>query len=156
MSATFDSPAALVEAVAAGPVALGPGEWFTIDQARIDEFARATEDHQWIHVDVERAKAGPFGAPIAHGFLTLSLLSALASPLLDVRGVAMGVNYGFDRVRFLAPVTVGSRVRVVGQVTDATPGRSGVRVTQDLTVEIEESETPALAAQWLTLVVPRP
>ena len=102
------SPADLLDAVGAS---LGPGDWFEVDQARIERFADATDDHQWIHVDVERATAGPFGAPIAHGFLTLSLLTALATPLLEVDGVAMGVNYGFEKVRFLQPVTAGSRAR---------------------------------------------
>ncbi|WP_350348967.1 MaoC family dehydratase [Agromyces sp. G08B096] len=149
--AAFASPDAVVDAV--GTV-LGPGEWFTIDQARIDAFADATDDHQWIHVDVARANAGPFGAPIAHGFLTLSLLTALATPLLEVGGLAMGVNYGFERVRFLQPVTAGSRVRAAGTIAAAERTGTGVRITQDLTVEIEGSDRPALVAQWVTLLVP--
>ena len=148
---TLTSPAALLDAVGAS---LGPGAWFEVDQARIERFADATDDHQWIHVDVERAVAGPFGAPIAHGFLTLSLLTALATPLLEVGGVAMGVNYGFEKVRFLQPVTAGSRVRAVGTLASAEPSGSGIRVVQDLTVEIEGSERPALVAQWVTLIVP--
>ncbi|MRG60039.1 dehydratase [Agromyces sp. CFH 90414] len=147
----FASPDELVDAVG---TPIGPGDWFTIDQTRIDAFAAATDDHQWIHVDVERAAAGPFGAPIAHGFLTLSLLTALATPLLDVGGLAMGVNYGFEKVRFLQPVTAGSRVRAVGTIAGAERTGTGVRVTQELTVEIEGSERPALVAQWVTLLVP--
>ncbi|WP_419817541.1 MaoC family dehydratase [Glaciibacter flavus] len=151
MSATFSSPEALLDAIG---TAVGPSEWFAIDQARIEAFADATDDHQWIHVDVERATAGPFGAPIAHGFLTLSLLTALAAKLLDVDGVAMGVNYGFEKVRFLQPVVVGSRVRAVGVLSAAERTGSGIRLVQDLTVEIEGSERPALVAQWVTLLVP--
>ncbi|MET1016424.1 MAG: MaoC family dehydratase [Leifsonia flava] len=151
MSLHLDSPAALTDAVGS---TLGPGDWFTIDQRRIEAFADATDDHQWIHVDVERAAAGPFGAPIAHGFLTLSLLTALASPLLEVDGVAMGVNYGFEKVRFLQPVQAGSRVRAVGTIASADVTGSGVRVVQDLTIEIDGSERPALVAQWVTLLVP--
>ncbi|MCP2370948.1 acyl dehydratase [Agromyces terreus] len=151
MSARFASPDALLDAAGAP---LGPGDWFEIDQARIDAFAEATEDRQWIHVDVERATAGPFGGPIAHGFLTLSLLSFLAAPLLDVDGVAMGVNYGFERVRFLQPVAVGSRVRAVGTIGSAELTSTGVRVVQDLTIEIDGSDKPALIAQWVTLLVP--
>ncbi|WP_127794416.1 MaoC family dehydratase [Agromyces sp. LHK192] len=147
----FASPADLADAAGAQ---LGPGEWFEIDQSRIDAFAEATEDRQWIHVDVDRATAGPFGAPIAHGFLTLSLLSFLAAPLLDVGGVAMGVNYGFEKVRFLQPVTVGSRVRAVGAIGSAERTPTGVRVVQDLTIEIEGSAKPALIARWVTLLVP--
>ena len=148
---TLTSPAALLDAVGAS---LGPGAWFEVDQARIERFADATDDHQWIHVDVERAAAGPFGAPIAHGFLTLSLLTALATPLLEVGGVAMGVNYGLEKVRLQQPVTAGSRVRAVGTLASAEPSGSGIRVVQDLTVEIEGSERPALVAQWVTLIVP--
>ncbi|WP_157415119.1 MaoC family dehydratase [Agromyces allii] len=157
MSAAIDSPLrlaspeALLDAVG---TAIGPGEWFEVDQARIEQFAEATDDHQWIHVDVDRATAGPFGAPIAHGFLTLSLLTALATPLIEVQGVAMGVNYGFEKVRFLQPVTAGSRVRAVGTLASAEPTGSGIRVVQDLTIEIEGSERPALIAQWVTLLVP--
>ena len=148
---TLASPADLLDAVG---TSLGPGDWFEVDQARIERFADATDDHQWIHVDVERAAAGPFGAPIAHGFLTLSLLTALATPLLAVDGVAMGVNYGFEKVRFLQPVTAGSRVRAVGTLASAERTGSGIRVVQDLTIEIEGSERPALIAQWVTLIVP--
>ncbi|GAA1830886.1 MaoC family dehydratase [Agromyces salentinus] len=148
---TLGTPADLLDAVGSS---LGPGEWFEIDQSRIERFADATDDHQWIHVDVERAEAGPFGAPIAHGFLTLSLLTALATPLLEVDGVAMGVNYGFEKVRFLQPVAAGSRVRAVGTLASAEATGSGIRVVQDLTIEIEGSERPALIAQWVTLIVP--
>jgi acyl dehydratase len=149
--ATFVSPGAVLGAVGA---TLGPGEWLAIDQARIDRFADTTDDHQWIHVDGERAANGRFGAPIAHGFLTLSLLTALATPLLDVGGVSMRLNLGFERVRFLQPVTAGSRVRVEGTITSAARSSNGIRLTQDLAVEVEGAERPALVAQWVTLLVP--
>ncbi|WP_035696358.1 MaoC family dehydratase, partial [Glycomyces tenuis] len=100
----FDSPAALAEALGARAVS----EWFAVDQARIDAFADATGDHQWIHVDPERAAAGPFGGPIAHGYLTLSLLPALTQGLFTISGLAMSVNYGLDRLRFLQPVAAGA------------------------------------------------
>lgn len=147
----FASP---VDLLGAAGTALGHGDWFEIDQERIQRFADATDDHQWIHLDVARATAGPFGAPIAHGFLTLSLLTALATPLIEVQGVAMGVNYGFEKVRFLRPVTVGSRVRAVGTLASAERTGTGIRVVQDLTIEIEGSDRPALVAQWVTLLVP--
>ncbi|MCC3763218.1 MaoC family dehydratase [Glycomyces sp. TRM65418] len=130
------------------------GEWFTVDQARIDAFADATEDHQWIHVDPERAKAGPFGAPIAHGYLTLSLLPRLTAGLFDIGGLAMSVNYGLDRLRFLQPVAAGSRVRAVVTLKSAEPTARGVRAAYSVTVQIEGSDKPALAAETLTLYVP--
>src|ERR1700734_3560210 len=97
-------------AKAAGPE-LGASDWLTVDQERIDEFAEATGDHQWIHVDPERAAAGPFGTTVAHGFLTLSLVPYFSTQLRSVEGVRMGINYGLDRVRFPTPVPVGSRLR---------------------------------------------
>jgi len=147
---TVESPAALAAAV--GQKATG--DWFTVDQGRIDAFADATEDHQWIHVDPERAASGPFGATIAHGFLTLSLLPHLASALVEVDGVAMAMNYGMDKVRFLAPVTAGSRIRATTEITGAEETRSGVRLSSTVTVEIEGADKPALVAQTLALYVP--
>jgi acyl dehydratase len=127
---------------------LGASSWIAITQERVNTFAYATGDHQWIHVDVERAKKGPFGAPIAHGYLTLSLIIPMFVELLDVRDVGMGVNYGLDKVRFPSPVKVGSRIRLhgrVGEVEDV-PG-SGVQATFDFTVEVEGSEKPACVAR---------
>ncbi|MFC8600314.1 MaoC family dehydratase [Isoptericola sp. NPDC057191] len=144
------SPAALVDAV--GRRATGP--WLTVDQDRIDTFAAATEDHQWIHVDPQRAAAGPFGTTIAHGFLTLSLLPRLASTLVDVGGVAMAMNYGLDRVRFLHPVPAGARVRATTELTGAETVAQGVRLASTVTVEIEGVDKPALVAQALALYVP--
>ncbi|MGM7699812.1 MaoC family dehydratase [Microbacterium sp. A84] len=130
------------------------GDWFMIDQARIQAFADATEDWQWIHLDPERAASGPFGATIAHGYLTLSLLPRLTEGLLQVDGAAMVVNYGLDKVRFLQPVTAGSRVRAVTEVTSAEGGAQGWRVGMRTTVEIEGSERPALVAETVALFIP--
>ena len=130
--------------------------WFELDQKRIDVFADATEDHQWIHVDPERAaKETPFGGTIAHGFLTLSMLSAMtydATPAVE--GAAMGVNYGFNRVRFTNPVRAGQRVRakfVTREVVERQPGNW--MTTTAVTVEIEGESRPALTAEWLGLTV---
>ena len=137
----FASPAALLDAAGAD---LGAGEWLPVEQDRVDAFAAATDDEQWIHVDPERAAAGPFGAPIAHGYLTLSLLPALTSSLLVVDGVTMAVNYGLDRVRFLQPVRVGSRVRATGTVADARRVDLGVRLTLHVAVEIDGAEVHSM------------
>ncbi|MEQ8434589.1 MAG: MaoC family dehydratase [Oceanicaulis sp.] len=131
-------------------------DWFTIDQARVNAFADVTLDHQFIHVDPERAKAEtPFGGPIAHGFLTLSMLSHFAEQALPAfPDTAIGINYGFEKVRFLSPVPVGSKLRgkfTLADVTERKPGQ--FQLTQTVEVEIEGHDTPALAAQWLSLVV---
>jgi acyl dehydratase len=128
---------------------VGTGEWLTVDQAQVDLFADATHDHQWIHVDPERARAGPFGAPIAHGLLTLSLLPELVDGVYAVEGARMGVNYGFNRVRFTAPVPVGGRVRARVELLDVVDVVGGVQLTTGITVEIEGSPRPALVAEWL-------
>ncbi|GAA4859378.1 MaoC family dehydratase [Pseudonocardia benzenivorans] len=129
---------------------VGESDWFTIDQGRIDGFADATEDHQWIHVDVEKAKAGPFGTTIAHGFLSLSLLPVLIGQVYRIEGTRMGINYGLNRVRFTSPVPVGSKVRAVVEIADVTDVDGGVQITTKATIEIEGSERPALVAEWLT------
>jgi acyl dehydratase len=129
---------------------LGVSDWITIDQTQIDTFADATLDHQWIHIDEERAKAGPFGRTIAHGFLTLSLLSHLVSQTFRIEGTKMGVNYGLNRVRFTSPVPVGSKVRGNVELVDVTDIEGGIQMTTKVTVEIEGSERPALVAEWLT------
>ncbi|MFI6426399.1 MaoC family dehydratase [Promicromonospora sp. NPDC050880] len=144
------SPDALADAV--GRTATG--EWFEVTQERIAAFADATEDHQWIHLDAERAAAGPFGSTIAHGYLTLSLLPHLASSLVQVGGVAMVMNYGMDRLRFLSPVPAGSRVRAVTEILSVEPAAAGVRLASKVTVEIEGAEKPALVAHTLSLYVP--
>ena len=129
---------------------VGVSEWYTIEQGQIDTFADATDDHQWIHVDAEKAKDGPFGTTIAHGFLTLSLLPALVKGVYRVDGVQMGINYGLNKVRFTSPVPVGSKVRGAVELVDVADVTGGVQLTTKITVEIEGSERPALVAEWLT------
>ena len=133
----------------------GVSRWFEISQARIDAFAKVTEDEQFIHVDPVAAKATPFGGTIAHGFLTLSMLSAIAYDALPrVEGLAMGVNYGFDKVRFVAPVPAGARIRGRFRL-EALNRRSPteLQAVNAVTIEIEGAEKPALVAQWLSLYV---
>ena len=144
------------ELIAAVGVSVGPTEWVTIEQNRIAAFADATGDHQWIHVDIERAKQGPFGTTIAHGYLTLSLVSLFLPQLIEVRGAAMGLNYGCDRVRFPAAVRVGSRVRGSAEIlgTEELRGRdgapSGIQVKIRVTVELEGGDKPACVADTLS------
>jgi acyl dehydratase len=129
---------------------LGHTEWREITQDRVNTFADATDDHQWIHVDPQKAAAGPFGGPIAHGYLTLSLVIPLFGELLEVKGVSMAINYGLNKVRFPAPVPVGARIRLgaaLGAVEDA--GVNAVQVTADFTMEVEGGSKPACAAQAL-------
>ncbi|WP_407318024.1 MaoC family dehydratase [Isoptericola halotolerans] len=145
-----ESPAALADAV--GKQATG--EWFAIDQDRITAFADATEDHQWIHLDAERATHGPFGGTIAHGYLTLSLLPKLTGELVEVGRTAMAVNYGLDKVRFLTPVPAGGRVRATVEITGAGPSGQGVRLASTVTVELEGAVKPAVVAHALALYVP--
>ena len=134
---------------------LEPGDWFEIGQQRINEFAECTEDRQYIHVDEELARQTPFGGTIAHGFLTLSMLSHIASQnRISPEGLVMGINYGFDKVRFLAPVRSGKRVRALVEILDITAKEENrFLVKQGITVEIEGEETPALVAEWLTMAV---
>lgn len=130
---------------------LGPTEWLTIDQDRVNGFADVTEDHQWIHIDAERAAAGPFGGTIAHGFLTLSLLPYLTSSLRGVTGVKMGVNYGLNKVRFPAPVRVGSRIRARAETVSAERTPDGaVQVVNRVTIEIEGGSKPACVADMVS------
>ncbi len=130
---------------------LGVSDWITIEQDRVNQFADVTEDHQFIHVNPEMAKMTPFGGPIAHGFLTLSLLSKFSEQGgLVIEGVKMGVNYGFEKVRFLAPVKVGKRVRGHFKLKAADEKRPGqYLLTYEITVEIEGEDKPALVADWL-------
>lgn len=129
---------------------LGTTSWFTMDQERIDKFADVTEDWQFIHVDPEAAKESPFGTTIAHGFLTLSMLSAMVYEMPEMEGVTMGVNYGFDKIRFLSPVPSGSRIRghfTLTKLDDSKPGF--VTTYTSVSVEIEGQDKPALAAEWI-------
>jgi acyl dehydratase len=138
----------------------GAGDWFQVTQDQINQFADVTHDHQFIHVDPDRAKATPFGTTIAHGFLTLSMLTKLAQGAsaaspdpAKLEGILMGINYGFNRVRFVSPVKVGSRIRARGVTSNVELKGSAVEVTRNFTVEIEGEEKPALVAEWVTRTV---
>ncbi|MFO7291768.1 MAG: MaoC family dehydratase [Actinomycetes bacterium] len=131
---------------------IGVSDWLTIDQDRIDAFADATGDHQWIHVDAEKAAAGPFGSTIAHGFLTLSLTVALTQGIeLDMGEPKMAINYGLDKVRFTAPVPVGSRIRARVELMDVAEKGGGIQVKRKVTIEREGEERPAMVAETLSL-----
>lgn len=151
MTTVYANPDALLDAV--GTV-LEPTDWLEIDQQRVDLFAEATGDHQWIHVDPERAKDGPFGATIAHGYLTLSLANLFLPDLLEVQNVSMGVNYGCDRVRFPAPVPVGSRLRGAGEIISAEAVKGGVQAVVRVTVEVEGSDRPACVVDTISRFYP--
>jgi len=128
---------------------LGTTDYRQITQEQINLFADATDDHQWIHTDPERAKDGPFGAPIAHGFLTLSLIIPFWGELFDVEGVTTKVNYGLDKVRFTSPVTVGSKVRMQATIAEVTEVKGGAQIKVNATIEIEGQERPAVVAEFL-------
>ena len=151
MSRLFENPGALLEAVGSE---LGPTDWLEIDQTRINLFADATGDHQWIHVDPERAKDGPFGATIAHGYLTLSLANLFLPQLMEVHNVSMGVNYGCEKVRFPAPVPVGSRVRGRGEILTAEEMKGGVQVVVRVTVEVEGADRPGCVVDTISRFFP--
>jgi acyl dehydratase len=142
----FTSPDELYGAVGEP---LGKSEWMTIDQDRVSRFADATGDHQWIHVDPERAHHGPFGAAIAHGFLTVSLLPALVTQIYRVEA-RMAINYGLNRVRFPAPVRVGSRVRATSQLKDVTEIDGGVQLVTNTVIEIDGGAKPACVAETVS------
>jgi acyl dehydratase len=129
---------------------LGSSPWLDVTQERINIFADATDDHQWIHVDVERAKTGPFGGPIAHGYLTLSLLIPLWSEILDIEDLDLAVNYGLNKVRFPAPVPAGSRVQVSATLADAEEvGGNGIQATIDTVMRVEGADKPVCIAQMV-------
>jgi acyl dehydratase len=144
MTTVFSSPDELLDAVGRE---LGSSEWLTIEQDRIDLFAEATGDHQWIHVDPVAAADGPFGATIAHGYLTLALTNQFLPEIMRVDGASIDVNYGTNKVRFPQPVTVGSRVRASATVTEAEEIKGGVQVVVTITVEIEEQAKPACVVE---------
>ena len=149
---TFENPRKLLDAVGND---LGASDWLTIEQSRIDQFADATGDHQWIHVDPERAKDGPFGSTIAHGYLTMSLVNLFLPQIMEVQNVSMGVNYGADKLRFPAPVPVGSRIRGRGQVVEAEEVKGGaIQVKVRVTIEIEGGERPACIIDTISRFVP--
>ncbi|MFO7193532.1 MULTISPECIES: MaoC family dehydratase [Thermocrispum] len=140
---TFSTPDDLLDAVGEQ---LGTSDWLEITQERVNQFADATDDHQWIHVDPERAKTGPFGRTIAHGYLTLSLLPVLLRQIYRVENTSMVINYGLNKVRFPAPVPVGSRIRATSTLSDAKPVDGGVQVELTTTVEVEGGSKPACVA----------
>lgn len=147
----FETPAALLAAVGES---FGPTEWVAIEQDRIDLFAKATDDHQWIHVDAARAKDGPFGGTIAHGYLTMSLVNRFLPELVEVRGVSMGVNIGTDNLRFLSPVRAGSRIRGKGELVKAEEAKGGIQAVVRVTVEIEGAEKPACVVDTVSRFYP--
>ena len=152
MSTVFKTPADLKNAVGQQ---LGKSDWLEIKQDRIDKFADATGDHQWIHVDPERAKDGPFGACIAHGYLTQSLVNYFLPQIMEVQGISMGVNYGADRLRFPAPVPVGSRVRGSGELLEAEDTKDGgVQVKVRVSVEIEGGDRPGCVIDTISRFYP--
>ena len=151
MTKIFDTPADLIGSEG---TALGPTEWLAIDQDRVNGFAEVTGDHQWIHVDVERAKDGPFGGTIAHGYLTMSLVNYFLPQLIEVRGFAHAVNVGADRLRFLAPVKVGSRIRGVGEIVGVEEVKGAIQSVVRVTVEIEGSEKPACVVDTISRYFP--
>ncbi|MGW5071875.1 MaoC family dehydratase [Rhodococcus sp. NPDC004095] len=128
---------------------VGTSDWITINQHRIDGFADATDDHQWIHVDADRAADGPYGGTIAHGFLTLSLLAPITQQVMTVSCARMALNYGLGKVRFISPVPVGSRVRGTVQLTSVDDVTGGIQVTRTVTIAAEGAEKPACVAENL-------
>jgi len=151
MATVFETPAELKGAVGRS---LGTSDWLEITQDRIDKFADATGDHQWIHVDPERARKGPFGACIAHGYLTQSLVNLFLPQIVQVKGISMGVNYGANKVRFPAPVPVGSRVRGRAELLEVEEVKGAVQATIRVTVEIEGSERPGCVIDTISRYYP--
>lgn len=147
----FETPHALKSAVGKH---LGYSPWMTMEQERVDQFADATNDHQWIHVDVERAKTGPFGATIAHGYLTLSLVSSFMTQIFEVRGFEFAVNYGTNKVRFPNAVKVGARIRGGAEVISVEESKGGILSVVRVTVEIEGEERPGCIAEPVSLYFP--
>ena len=152
MTTIFETPAKLAQSVGEH---LGYSDWIEITQERIDKFADATGDHQWIHTDPERASQGPFGATIAHGYLTQSLVNLFLPEIVEVRGISMGVNYGTDRVRFPAPVPVGSKLRGGAELLEVEDVKGGaVQAKIRVTVEIEGSDRPAAVVDTISRYLP--
>lgn len=152
MTTVFKSPHELEGAVGQH---LGYSDWLVIEQDRIDKFADATGDHQWIHVDPERAREGPFGACIAHGYLTQSLVNFFMPQIVEVQGISMGVNYGADRIRFPAPVRVNSKIRGGGEMVSVEPTRDGgFQATIRITVEIEGGDRPGCVIDTISRYYP--
>ena len=148
---TFENPGDLLGKEG---LKVGPSEWMEINQERINTFADATGDHQWIHIDEEKAKDGPFGTTIAHGYLTLSLAAKLMPEILEIKGMKMGINYGTDKVRFLNPVKSGSKVRGHGEFLEIKEVRGGYQSTLRVTIEIEGEEKPACVVDTISRYYP--
>lgn len=146
----INTPQELLDAVGTH---FGYSDWLEITQERVDQFAEATGDHQWIHVDPERAAEGPFGGTIAHGYLTLSLIPALRWQIWAATGAKMGINYGANKVRFPSPVRVGSHVRVGDEVLSVTQTPAGYQVIEKITIEIDGEDKPACVAETVTVLV---
>lgn len=151
MTKVYDSPRDLIGQEG---TSFGPTEWLTIDQPRVNGFADVTGDHQWIHVDTERAKTGPFGTTIAHGYLTMSLVNHFLPELVDVRGFSHAVNVGADRLRFLSPVPVGSRIRATGEVVSVEDVKGGIQSVVRVVIEIQGSDRPALTVDTISRYFP--
>jgi len=153
MATVFNTPADLKSSEGQH---LGYSDWLEITQGRIDKFADATGDHQWIHVDPERAKKGPFGACIAHGYLTMSLVNMFLPQIVVVKEISMGVNYGADKLRFPAPVPVGSRIRGGGELVKVEEVKGGgVQTTVRVTIEIEGSDRPGCVIETISRFYPK-
>lgn len=151
MARVFEHPEELLACI--GEV-LGEGDWLTVEQSRIDQFAQATGDHQWIHVDPVRAASGPYGTCIAHGYLTLSLVNLFLPQIVEVRGIAMGVNYGCDRVRFPNVVKAGARVRGRAELVAAEAVKGAVQATVRVSVEIEGEQRPGCVVDTISRYYP--
>ena len=147
MTTVFSSAQEVLEAVGKD---LGATEWVELTQERVNKFADATDDHQWIHVDPERAKTGPFGACVAHGYLTLSLANLFLPQLVEIRNMRMGVNYGCEKVRFPAPVKVGKRIRGRGEVVNVQKAGEGVQATIRITIDIEGEAKPGCVVDTIS------
>ena len=151
MTKVYDSP---VELMGQEGALLGPTDWLLIDQERVNGFAEVTGDHQWIHVDPVKAKDGPFGSTIAHGYLTMSLANFFLPDLIEVRGFSHAVNVGADRLRFLSPVKVGSHIRAVGEIITVEEIKGGVQSVVRVTIEIQGSEKPACVLDTISRYYP--
>ena len=151
MARIFDGPAELLTAVGEN---LGHSDWLEVDQSRINLFADATGDHQWIHVDPEKAKDGPFGGCIAHGYLTLSLVNLFLPQIMEVQNISMGVNYGCEKVRFPSTVPVGSNIRGVGELISAEEMKGGVQAIVRVSVEVQGSDRPACVVDTISRFFP--
>ena len=151
MATRFENPADLLNAVGKH---LGFSDWEAVDQQRIDQFANATGDHQWIHVDPDKAADGPFGKTIAHGYLTLSMANLFLPQVMQVDNTSMGVNYGCEKVRFPSPVPVGSRIRGGGEVMSAEEVKGGIQVVVRMTIEIEGADRPACVVDTISRFFP--